>query len=85
MALLTGFWCILGSEARRRGIPQQYPELVLGESALCEVAAEIGREYRGKGSNLILGPSVQAPSHRSVCPITWPVTSMPTDCVVLVR
>ncbi|CAE7748857.1 bglB [Symbiodinium sp. CCMP2456] len=24
-----------------------------------EVAAEIGREYRGKGSNLILGPSVQ--------------------------
>ena len=25
-----------------------------------QVAAAIGREYRGKGANIILGPSVQA-------------------------
>ena len=72
VALLVGLGCLLGCEAGGRGaafVPMWFHEQLgtfecsmgMNRGVSFQVAAEIGREYRGKGSNLILGPSVQAP------------------------
>ena len=69
VALLTGIGGLLGCEAGAGGFATSRStwgkiawlrQVAARANHRFQVAAEIGREYRGKGSNLILGPSVQA-------------------------